>query len=86
MPYHPNKQNVLAWLIEAASLGVCDLVNTYQYDVRDSDVRKLGVAGFMTEFGAILNNNTFSMDYVYYATEKMDQFFHGWTFWYALLM
>lgn len=81
MPYHPTNDSFWTWVIEAFELGACDLLNTYQYDVRYDDAKRLGVAGFMTEFGAILNNNTFSMDYVYYATEKMDQFFHGWTFW-----
>lgn len=81
MPYHPTNQSLITWLIEAAELGACDVLNTYQYDVRRDDVKRLGVGGFMTEFGAILDGNPLSMDYVYYAAEMMDRVFHGWTYW-----
>jgi len=30
-------------------LAVCDLMNQEQYDIRQSDVLRLGIGGFMTE-------------------------------------
>lgn len=82
MPYHPTNHSVLTYLIEAVEFAACDLLNTYQYDTRANDVLRLHTAGFMTEFGEILSDeNDYSMGYVQYTVNKMDEIFHSWTYW-----
>jgi len=45
MPYHNKSQEAMEW-------AICKDVNTFQFDVRASDTKRLGVGGFLTEFGA----------------------------------
>ncbi len=70
----------LQYLIDLLSEGGCDVLTDSMYDIRDSDTKKLGLAGFMTEFGD--NGLGVTTDLIHHATKKMDEFMHGWTFWY----
>ena len=44
------------WLKSKLLLGVCNVLNTVQYDIRYSDAKKLKTAGFMTEFGTEIDD------------------------------
>ena len=56
--------------------SVCDGLNDFQLNIRDEDAGKLGVAGFMTEFGA-LPNTTAGVEVMSLTTGLMDKFGHG---------
>ncbi len=70
----------LNYIVSLLSKDGCDLLTDSMYDVRDSDTKKLGLGGFMTEFGDTGQGVT--PDLIHHATNKMDEFMHGWTFWY----
>ncbi len=70
----------LQYIISLLSKDGCDVLTDSMYDIRDSDTKKLGLAGFMTEFGD--NGLGVTPDLLNHATKKMDEFMHGWTFWY----
>ena len=72
--------DIFQWLVDLLSLDACDVMNEAMYDVRRDDAESLKLAGFLTEFG---NSGTgVSEDFINFAAGKMDEFFHGWTFWY----
>ena len=75
-----NTSSFLQYIIKEISKEGCDLLNDPMYDVRNSDAKKLGLAGFMTEFGN--NGLGVTPDLLHFATKKMDEFMHGWTYWY----
>ena len=75
-----NTTTFLQYIIKEISKEGCDLLNDPMYDIRGSDTKKLGLAGFMTEFGD--NGLGVTPDVLQMATRKMDEFMHGWTYWY----
>ncbi len=71
----------IQYLIRNLSLDACDALNDAMYDVRRDDTDKLKLAGFLTEFGSA-GDGVPAEDTINFATKKMDQFLHGWTYWY----
>lgn len=59
----------------------CNLLDNAMYDIRHSDTKKLGLTGFLTEFGNAGNGEP-AADIIHFAAKKMDEFMHGWTYWY----
>lgn len=79
--YKNNANDFFQWLIEHLDIAACDLLNDAMYDIRFRDTQRLGLAGFLTEFGnagkGVVDKATID-----FAAKKMDEFFHGWTYWY----
>ncbi len=71
----------IQYLIRNLSLDACDVLNDAMYDVRRDDTTKLKLAGFLTEFGNA-GDGVPAEDTIDFATGKMDDFLHGWTYWY----
>lgn len=71
----------IQYIIRNLSLDACDVLNDAMYDVRGSDTKKLKLAGFLTEFGNA-GDGTPAEGTINFAAGKMDQFLHGWTYWY----
>lgn len=68
-------------ILQELDITGCDLLNDVMYDVRDSDSKRLGLPGFLTEFGSA-GRGRVDEGIIDFATKKMDQFLHGWTYWY----
>eukprot|EP00731_Ephydatia_muelleri_P021992 Em0014g583a len=79
-PDSTNSSNFIQWIVDRLDIAACDLTNDAMYDVRKEDTERLKLAGFLTEFGD--NGVGVTSDYINFCTNKMDQFLHGWTFWY----
>ncbi len=69
----------LQHIISLLSKEGCDVFTDLLYDIRDHDAKKLGLAGFMTEFSD--NGLGVTPELINFATKKMDEFMHGWSFW-----
>ena len=68
-------------LLEILSVDACDVLDDVLYDVRRDDTNRLRLAGFLTEFGNAGTGLT-AEEVIDFATGKMDEFFHGWSYWY----
>ena len=75
-----NASSFIQHIIAELTTDACDLLNDAMYDVRHHDTKKLGHAGFLTEFGN--NGLGITPEILNFATKKMDEFMHGWTYWY----
>ena len=75
----PN--NFIQYLIETLSIDACDVLDDILYDVRRDDTSRLGLAGFLTEFGNAGTGHA-AEAIINFATAKMDEVFHGWSYWY----
>lgn len=73
--------NFLQYIIEILSIEACDVLDDVLYNVRRDDTSKLQLAGFLTEFGSA-GTGLAAEDVINFATSKMDEFFHGWSYWY----
>tara|TARA_R110002050_G_scaffold166312_1_gene296799 strand:- start:438 stop:644 length:207 start_codon:yes stop_codon:yes gene_type:complete len=51
------------------------------YDVRVKDKQRLGVAGFLTEFGAVYSSSPFSNAIVSDTAHLADKYLDSWTYW-----
>ena len=76
-----NASNFFQWLIQELDIASCNLLNDAMYDVRNEDTKRLGVPGFLTEFGAA-GKGPVAEAIINFAAKKMDEFLHGWTYWY----
>lgn len=74
MPYK-NKS------LEQFDQDLCDVLNELEYDIRISDTKRLGVGGFLTEFGAEVQDK-FGLEYLHHSMRKLDEAIHSWTYWY----
>ena len=81
--YVDEKQatNFLQYILANLSVTVCDVMDDTMYNVRRDDVYVLKLAGFLTEFGNAGEGQA-AEDVIDFATAKMDEFMHGWTYWY----
>ena len=77
----PNATDFLQWLLEHLDIAGCNILNDAMYDIRDQDTKNLGVPGFLTEFGAA-GKGPVAEGIIDFAANKMDEFLHGWTYWY----
>ena len=68
-------------IIASLNMDACDLFNDAMYDVRKHDTAKLKLAGFLTEFGNA-GTGVAAEDTIHFAAKKMDEFLHGWIYWY----
>lgn len=73
--------NFLQYILEMLSIDACDVLDDILYDIRRDDTRRLQLAGFLTEFGNA-GSGLAAEDVIDFATAKMDEFFHGWSYWY----
>jgi endoglycosylceramidase len=69
------------YLLETLSIEACNALDDVLYDVRRDDTSRLNLAGFLTEFGNA-GKGLAAKDVIDFATAKMDEFFHGWSYWY----
>ena len=76
-----NASTFLQQVIANLSVANCDLLDDFLYDNRRDDVQRLSLAGFLTEFGNA-GRGYVAEDIIDFATSKMDDFLHGWTYWY----
>ena len=76
-----NASDFIQYLIRNLSIDACDILNDAMYDVRRDDTTKLNLAGFLTEFGNA-GSGVPAEDIIDFAAAKMDDFHHGWTYWY----
>eukprot|EP00759_Apiculatamorpha_spiralis_P009751 PhF_6_TR16941/c0_g1_i1/m.25518/K05991/E3.2.1.123; endoglycosylceramidase len=81
MPAYNSSNAVWQYLIEQLELVGCDLLNGFQFDRKKEDVTRLGVGGFMSEFGAIPDDLD-GQRILDFALTRMDQNLHSWTYWY----
>ena len=84
--YVDEKQstNFLQYILANLSVLACDVMDNEMYDIRKSDTDNLNLAGFLTEFGGSPTDGDGELaeDLINFTAEKMDDFMHGWTFWY----
>jgi len=73
---HPGSNDTTAW----AEYEACKWGNGIQFDVRHKDVQKLGVAGFLSEFGAV-DEAPQTIDVLRYTTAAMDDQLTSWAYW-----
>ena len=73
--------NFFQHIIANLSVLTCDIMDDAMYNVRRDDVKRLNLAGFLTEFGNA-GDGVAAEDVINFATRKMDEFMHGWTYWY----
>lgn len=71
----------LQYILANLSVLACDVMDNLMYDIRKRDVDELKLAGFLTEFGNAGDGQA-AKDVIDFATRKMDDFMHGWTYWY----
>ena len=71
----------LQYISELLLVDACDVLDDVLYDIRRDDTSKLQLAGFLTEFGNAGKGHV-AEDIIDFATGKMDEFFHGWSYWY----
>ena len=76
-----NVTTFLQQVIANLSIADCDLLDNFLYDNRLDDTQRLSMAGFLTEFGNAGRGQA-AEDVINFATSKMDEFLHGWTYWY----
>ena len=76
-----NVSTFLQQVIANLSIVDCDLLDNFLYDNRRDDTQRLSMAGFLTEFGNAGRGKA-AEDVINFATSKMDEFLHGWTYWY----
>ena len=76
-----NASDFLQYIVEVLSIDACDVLDDVLYDVRRDDTSRLQLAGFLTEFGNA-GTGLAAKDVIDFATGKMDEFFHGWSYWY----
>ena len=76
-----NASTFLQQVVANISVASCDLLDDFLYDNRHDDVQQLSMAGFLTEFGNA-GRGYVAEDIIDFATSKMDDFLHGWTYWY----
>ena len=69
------------YIIANLSVLTCDIMDDAMYNIRRDDVNRLNLAGFLTEFGNA-GDGVAAEDVINFATRKMDEFMHGWTYWY----
>ena len=81
MPFPQNGSDPI-WNIlwKAISLGACDALNTVQFDIRKNDVQRLGIGGFMSEWGAFPNSER-AASLAAFTLLNMDSLIQSWTFW-----
>ena len=77
----PQPTDLLQYLKEMLSIDSCDILDDLLYDVRRDDTNRLGLAGFLTEFGNA-GKGLAAGEIIDFATAKMDEVFHGWSYWY----
>lgn len=73
--------NFLQKIIELLLIDACDVLDNALYDVRRDDAVALSLAGFLTEFGNA-GTGIAAEDVINFATAKMDESMHGWSYWY----
>lgn len=61
-------------------IDICHFNDDFQLGHRQSDLRRLETAGFVTEFGAVSDKPT-GIDEVRFVAEKMDDIYVSWAFW-----
>ena len=71
----------LKYVLEMLSIDACDVLDDVLYDIRRDDTARLQLAGFLTEFGNA-GKGLAAEEVIDFATSKMDEFFHGWSYWY----
>ena len=76
-----NATDFLQYIVEVLSIDACDVLDGALYDVRRDDTDRLQLAGFLTEFGNA-GTGLAAEDVIDFATSKMDEFLHGWSYWY----
>jgi endoglycosylceramidase len=82
LPFDSNSTNwLLTVLLDVLRLGACDALNGFQYAQRAQDVQRLGVGGWLSEFGAV-PNDVFGQAVIQKAMTTMDTLLHSWTYWY----
>ena len=82
-PFIDSKQasSFIQYILANISVETCDILDDALYNVRKSDTERLKVAGFLTEFGNAGDGRA-AEDIINFAAGKMDEFFHGWSYWY----
>ena len=76
-----NATDFFQWLLLQLDVTGCNLLNDAMYNVRKEDANRLGLPGFLTEFGNA-GKGAAAKSLIDFAANKMDEFFHGWTYWY----
>ena len=76
-----NASDFLQYIVETLSIEACNALDDVLYDVRRDDTNRLQLAGFLTEFGNA-GTGLAAEDIINFATGKMDEFLHGWSYWY----
>lgn len=71
----------IRYLIEVLSLEACDGLTDFMFDNRHDDTERLGLAGFLTEFGNV-GTTQISAEDIDFGADKMDSFLHSWSYWY----
>lgn len=59
---------------------LCNYTDDYIFDVKQYDHKRMGVAGFMTEFGAMLGTQA-GIDSLHYLLGKADHSLQSWAYW-----
>jgi len=59
---------------------LCNYTDDYLFDVKQYDHKRMGLAGFMTEFGALLGTQV-GVDSLHYLLGKADHSIQSWAYW-----
>ena len=82
MPLHPPPSwpKWLAKLFNETAYLACRGLNDEQFDIRQDDTKKLGIASLLTEFGAIpFDKEGYEIVDLY--IKKMESLLQGWIYW-----
>lgn len=67
--------------LQAVFEYVCDnILNPFQYAVREADIKRLGGGGMLTEFGSVTHDQ-FGLDVLNVALTSMDTHLRSWSYW-----
>lgn len=81
VPIPQNSTNpIWQWAWTELTLDICRSIGHSQFLDRQADVDRLGVGGFVTEFGAIPHSAAGAQDMVR-TLDQIDRIMHSWTFW-----
>lgn len=68
-------------VLQAVYAYVCDnILNPFQYGVREADIKRLGGGGMLTEFGSVTEDQ-FGLDVLNVALTAMDAHWRSWSYW-----
>eukprot|EP01094_Clydonella_sp_ATCC50884_P025311 TRINITY_DN6604_c0_g2_i1.p1 TRINITY_DN6604_c0_g2~~TRINITY_DN6604_c0_g2_i1.p1 ORF type:complete len:554 (+),score=159.76 TRINITY_DN6604_c0_g2_i1:65-1663(+) len=62
------------------NVRLCNITDTIMYQERVDDYHRMGVGGFMTEFGAMLGTEN-GVESLHFVTGQADKYIQSWAYW-----